>query len=82
MLLDLRRVSRACIPKAGYTVRDVATRLDVERWTVRDWCRTGRVRATKNAYGKWVVSPEEMARLEREGTRVIDTSSTETTHVG
>lgn len=53
--------------KAAYTVKEVAERLDLCRWTVRDCCRHGRIRARKNGSGDWVVSADEMVRLEQQG---------------
>ncbi len=66
-LARLEKATQATASKAGYSVSDVAFRLGLAEWTVRDWCRDGKIKAAKNSRGMWTVSPEEIARLEREG---------------
>jgi hypothetical protein len=46
--------------------------LNKSEYTVREWCRQRRVRATKRACGwgdskDWIVSHEELTRLRNEG---------------
>lgn len=58
--------------KELYTVAEVAARLGKAEFTVRQWCRLGRVRAGKRECGRgptqeWVISHEELTRLENEG---------------
>jgi len=63
---------------ARHTVRDhydteqVARILERAHWTVREWCRLGRVNAEKRRTGRgksfeWVISHAELQRLQREG---------------
>lgn len=58
--------------KELYTVAEVAQRLGKAEFTVRQWCRLGRVRAQKRRCGRgptkeWVIPHEELLRLENEG---------------
>lgn len=58
--------------KEWYTVRELAEILDRSEFTVREWCRHGRVFAEKRACGRgnskeWIVSSEELCRIKNEG---------------
>lgn len=58
--------------KDFYTTAEVATMLGKAEFTVREWCRHGRVHAKKQGSGRgkhqaWVISHEELRRLQREG---------------
>jgi predicted transcriptional regulator len=58
--------------KAWYTTAEVARLLDRAEWTVREWCRNGRVHATKRAGGRgkhkeWSISHAELIRITNEG---------------
>jgi hypothetical protein len=58
--------------KEWYGTDDVARMVDRSEFTVREWCRLGRVRAEKRQSGRgphaaWVISQAELARLQREG---------------
>ncbi len=58
--------------KEWYTTAEVATLLDKAEFTVREWCRLGRVNAQKKKCGRgiageWVVSHEELTRVRNEG---------------
>ena len=58
--------------KDFYTTSEVATLLDKSEFTVREWCRNGRVHAKKQGSGRgkhqaWVISREELQRIQREG---------------
>lgn len=58
--------------KDWYTTDEVAAILGKAEFTVREWCRLGRVNAEKRYSGRgryqaWVVSLGELKRLEREG---------------
>jgi len=60
------------VRKDWYTTAEAAQILGRAEFTVREWCRLGRVRAEKRksgrgAYPAWVVSHEELQRFEREG---------------
>jgi transposase len=55
-----------------YSTRDVAKLLDKAELTVADWCRRGRIQATKKrsgrgAHASWAISHEEVLRVQREG---------------
>jgi hypothetical protein len=58
--------------KDWYSTDEVANLLGKAEFTVREWCRLGRVRAEKKGSGRgkyqsWVVSHEEVGRIQREG---------------
>lgn len=58
--------------KDWYTVRELAEILTRSEFTVREWCRLGRVNADKRACGRgnsteWIVSAEELLRIQNEG---------------
>lgn len=58
--------------KEWYTTEEVATLLGRAPWTVRQWCRLGRVQARKRVCGRgqaseWIVSHEELTRTQNEG---------------
>jgi hypothetical protein len=58
--------------KSHYSTQEVAEKLRKAEFTVREWCRLGRIRATKRATGRgrsleWMVSHEEVMRVASEG---------------
>jgi excisionase family DNA binding protein len=58
--------------KEWYTTAEVAKTLGRADYTVREWCRQGRIRARKKPCGRgkggeWLVSHEELTRLRNEG---------------
>ena len=58
--------------KDWYTTTEVASLLGKAEFTVREWCRLGRVRAQKRECGRgphqeWIVSHEELLRIRNEG---------------
>ena len=58
--------------KEWYTVTELATLLGKAEFTVREWCRLGRVHANKRQCGRgdsqeWIVSHEEMTRIQNHG---------------
>jgi hypothetical protein len=58
--------------KDWYTTTEVAHCLGRSDYTVREWCRLGRIRAKKKPCGRgkggeWLVSHEELTRLKNEG---------------
>jgi hypothetical protein len=58
--------------KDWYTTAEVAKHLKRAEYTVREWCRQGRIRAKKKPCGRgkggeWLVSHEELMRLTNEG---------------
>lgn len=55
-----------------YTTDQFAHLVGKAEFTVRTWCRTGRIKAKKQqsgrgAFAAWCVSHEELARYQREG---------------
>ena len=69
---ELADLVRTRTVKDLYTVAEVARRLGKAEFTVRQWCRLGRVRAQKRACGRgptqeWVIPHLELVRLENEG---------------
>ena len=60
--------------KEWYSTAEVATILGKAEFTVREWCRLGRVHAEKKKSGrgvasKWIVSHAELTRIRNEGLR-------------
>src|SRR5438045_631782 len=58
--------------KECYTVEEIAEILGKSRFTVREWCRHGRLRAVKGQAGRgaekeWRISHEELLRYQNEG---------------
>ena len=69
-LLDLLVTQRTL--KDRYTTAEVAEITGKAEFTVREYCRLGRVRAEKLACGRgkhqaWVISHEELTRFRNEG---------------
>ena len=69
-LLD-RLVSQRTI-KEWYSVAEAAQILGKAEFTVREWCRQGRVWASKRQCGRgntkeWIISHEELTRILNEG---------------
>ncbi len=55
-----------------YSTGDVARQLGKAEFTVREWCRLGRVRAEKRSCGRgnaqeWMISNTELQRIRSEG---------------
>ena len=60
--------------KEWYTTEEFARLVGKAEFTVREWCRQGRIRAKKRPSGgrglgggEWIVSHEEFLRLRSEG---------------
>lgn len=58
--------------KDWYSTAEVAKLMDRAEWTVRNWCRLGRVKAEKIGYGRgkseeWRISHAELMRIQNEG---------------
>jgi hypothetical protein len=58
--------------KEWYTTAEVAKLLSKAEFTVREWCRLGRVRAQKKKCGRgvaseWIISHEELVRVQNQG---------------
>ncbi len=59
-------------PQEFYSTSDVARLLGKADWTVREWCRLGRVACEKRAAGRgsskeWMISHTELCRIKSEG---------------
>jgi hypothetical protein len=77
MLSDLIR-QRAT--KDWYPTDEVAAILGKAKFTVREWCRHGRVHCRKKNTGRgkhlaWVISHEELLRIQREGPLPLEKTS-------
>jgi excisionase family DNA binding protein len=60
------------VPRESYTVEEVAEMLNRNPYTVREWCREGRINAAKRPEKRggaelWNVSADEVARYKDEG---------------
>lgn len=69
---DLALLVKQRVVKAFYTTEEVAVILGKSPFTIREWARLGRCHARKRLSGRgaspaWVISHEELLRLEREG---------------
>lgn len=58
--------------KEWYSVADLAMILGKAEFTIREWCRLGRVHAEKKKSGRgpaseWIVSHAELTRIRNEG---------------
>lgn len=58
--------------KDWYSTAEAAAVLGRAEFTVREWCRLGRVRAEKKRCGRgqsgeWIISHEELIRVRNEG---------------
>lgn len=70
VLVDGMNASRA--PKEYYTTQEVARLLGKRPYTVREWCRLGRVQGEKSHSGRgldeeWRISHAELLRIQNEG---------------
>lgn len=68
----LRSILSAPAPREFYSVAEIADRLGKSAFTCREWCRLGRVNASKKMTGRgnafeWKVSHEELLRIQNEG---------------
>ena len=58
--------------KEWYSTAEIAEQLGKAEFTVREWCRLGRVKAEKKecgrgVHGEWMISFEELTRIRNEG---------------
>lgn len=68
----LRRLLQERTVQTYYSTADVAQHLGKAEFTVREWCRLGRIRAEKRRCGRghaqeWMVSHTELERIRSEG---------------
>jgi hypothetical protein len=66
--------------KSFYEVEEFAGLVHKAAFTVREWCRHGRIRAEKRMSGRgafpaWVISHQELQRYQREGLLPIQRPS-------
>jgi hypothetical protein len=66
--------------KDWYSTEEAAAILGKAKFTVREWCRLGRVRCRKKNTGRgkhqsWVIAHEEILRIQREGLLPLDGTS-------
>jgi transposase len=60
------------VVKEWYSTEETAKLLGKSEYTVREWCRTGRIQGEKKGSGRgkyqsWVISHAELLRVQREG---------------
>src|SRR5215207_8986033 len=60
------------IVKDWYSTEEVAKILGMANFTIRNYCRLGRIRAKKKASGRgkflgWAISHDELARIQKDG---------------
>lgn len=73
MLVEVREMLVARQPaREYYSVDQAAEALRRRPFTVREWCRLGRINAEKRKTGRgrsteWVIAHAELARIEKEG---------------
>lgn len=68
------------VAKDYYEIGEFARLVDKAEFTVREWARHGRIRATKKKSGRgphplWVISHEELLRYRRDGLLPFATSN-------
>lgn len=66
--------------KDFYSTAEVARITQRAEFTVRQWCRLGRIKAEKRACGRglskeWMVSRQELMRLQSEGLLPVPSTS-------
>lgn len=68
----LRMLLQQRVTQTYYATTDVAKILGKAEFTVREWCRLGRIRAEKRSCGRgnskeWMISHDELQRIQAEG---------------
>jgi hypothetical protein len=66
--------------KDWYTTNEAADLLDRKEFTIREWCRLGRIHAQKRTSGRgphaaWVISHEELQRYQKDGLLTVPRGS-------
>lgn len=79
LLLEIQQGRQA---KEWYSTAEVAEKVERAEFTVREWCRNGRVRAEKERYGRgraleWRISHEELQRILNHGPLPLNRKRTE-----
>ena len=73
----VRELAERRTVKESYSPAEVAQILNKKPYTVREWCRLGRLNATKALSGRgidgeWRISREEILRWQKEGLLPVD----------
>lgn len=68
----LQRLLQDRVVQKFYSTGDLAKLLNKAEFTVREWCRLGRIRAEKRPCGRgssqeWMISHSELERIRAEG---------------
>lgn len=68
----LRLLLQQRVEQPYYSTADVAKVLGKAEFTVREWCRLGRIQAEKRPCGRgnskeWMISHDELQRIQAEG---------------
>ena len=68
----LRLLLQQRVEQTYYSTADAAKILGKAEFTVREWCRLGRIRAEKRSCGRgnsreWMISHAELERIQAEG---------------
>jgi len=68
----IQQLTSQQVNKDWYGTEEVAERTGHSPYTVREWCRYGRVRASKRRCGRgnskeWMISHSELERFKNEG---------------
>ena len=73
LITELHQLAKNATPtKDWYTVSELSEILGKAEFTVREWCRLGRVDANKRDCGRgnsqeWIVSHAELVRIQNQG---------------
>ena len=70
--VSLHTIIRDKTAKEWYSTAEIAEQLGKSEYTVREWCRLGRVKAimksyTRGAHPEWLISHEEFMRIKNHG---------------
>ena len=49
----------------NYTIRQASNILKIKVRTIRVWISTGKLHATKNESGRWVITDEDIAEVKK-----------------